>query len=61
MSAELGIFNDEGCIDRGFYTTAAADEALRTTYAEEPGVYRAELCADHDEQPRDSCPQCRDD
>jgi len=58
MSAELGIFNDEGCLDRGFYTAEAADEALRTTYHEEPGAYRAEMCPDHDEEPRDSCPRC---
>lgn len=61
MSAELGIFNDEGCIDRGFYTTEAVDEALLTTYAGEPGAYRAELCETHDEQPRDTCPQCHED
>lgn len=54
---ELGIFNDEGCIERGFYTPEAA-EAIRGTYEEADELRVRELCHDHEEQPADACESC---
>jgi hypothetical protein len=59
MSREYGVFNDEGCLERGFYTEAAARAALERRYADEPGGYAAPLCPEHDEQPNDRCEECQ--
>jgi hypothetical protein len=56
---EYGIFNDEGCIDREFYTYRSAQIALAAYYAA-GGRFLSieELCPEHDEQPKDGCEEC---
>jgi hypothetical protein len=56
--AEYGIFNDEGCVERGFYDEDKAQTTKDGSYSDEPGVYVAEMCPDHDEQPLDFCEDC---
>lgn len=55
---EFGIFNDEGCVERGFFSVADAKTAAVTTYAEDDGLSVSELCQEHDEQPYDTCEEC---
>jgi hypothetical protein len=56
---EYGIFTDEGCIEDGFYSLAAADERARAWYrvnGEDVEVY--EICPDHPETAKHSCEEC---
>jgi hypothetical protein len=56
---EYGIFNDEGCIERGFWTEDEAGVALADYYADgEENLSIEALCGEHDEQPADSCEEC---
>lgn len=57
-SVEYGIFNDEGCIARGWFDKASAHAEMDTEYPDEPGAYVAEMCPYHDEQPADTCEDC---
>jgi hypothetical protein len=58
-TTEYGIFSDEGCLECGFYSESKARIAARgSEYADEPDVYVAEMCPDHEEQPRDTCEEC---
>jgi hypothetical protein len=64
MSQEFGVFNDEGCIEREFYTRESADvAALRFLNAGDIHAYAAEMCPDHadEEQPRDTCEHCEEE
>lgn len=56
---EWGIFNDEGCLERGLWSQAQADTALNA-YSEEDEVHAAPICRDHedDEQEDGSCWLC---
>lgn len=59
---EYGVFNAEGCIERGFYTRVLADVvAMRYLTGGDIDAYAAELCPDHEEQPRDTCEDCATD
>ena len=56
---EHGVFNDEGCIDRGFYSLKDAEAAVREYRKDgDEHVHAAVLCGEHDEQPADSCEEC---
>ena len=57
---EYGIFNDEGCLERQFYTFDAARSAAVTRYGGEDEVTVEALCHDHadDEQPANGCELC---
>lgn len=58
MSIEYGIFNAEGCIERDFYTEGQANTVKDALYQDEPGAYVAEMCREHDDQPREFCEDC---
>lgn len=60
-SIEYGIFNDEGCIERGFWFVEHAQERAELADYTEEGVTVRALCGDHDEQPADSCEVCNTD
>lgn len=55
---EFGLFNDEGCVERQFYTRRDAEEARDTRYEPEDELTVHELCPDHEEQPKISCEEC---
>jgi hypothetical protein len=55
---QFGIFNDEGIIEDGFSTRAAAEKVLRAEYADETHAEVCEICPDHPEQRKDSCEEC---
>jgi hypothetical protein len=56
---EFGIFNAEGCIERGFWTEEEAGSALADLYANgEENLSVDALCDEHDEQPLNSCEDC---
>jgi hypothetical protein len=61
MTAEYAIFNDEGCIERDFSDEDLAQSVKDNDYGNEPGVYVAEMCPDHDEQPREFCEECEEE
>jgi len=56
-TSEWGIFNDEGCIEAGFYSQYGADEAA-LIYRNDEAVTVAKICPDHEEQPADTCEEC---
>jgi hypothetical protein len=58
MSTEYGIFNDEGCLEQGIYDEGEAYITKDDSYQDEPGVYVAEVCPEHDLQPREFCEDC---
>jgi uncharacterized protein (UPF0128 family) len=55
---EFGIFNDEGCCERGFTSKEEAERAIAERY--EPGdeLHAAEVCHDHPENERFTCEIC---
>jgi hypothetical protein len=67
---EFGVFNDEGCIERGFITLEAAQvraQEYRDNYKRDyevseehgdPDAVAKELCPDHEEQAKDDCEEC---
>lgn len=55
---EYGLFNDEGCVDRGFISVEAAEAALAEQYDVGDELVVKELCPEHEEEPRDSCEEC---
>jgi hypothetical protein len=58
MSIEYGVFSDEGCLERQFYSYEAADKAATGYRDDGPDTYAAEMCPDHEEQPREGCDVC---
>jgi hypothetical protein len=52
---EFGLFNDEGCVEAGFYSQA---EAERANVNAEDDLSVHEICPDHDYQERDTCEDC---
>lgn len=60
MSAEYGLFNDEGLVERGHYSKAAAQAAIDDDYDPEDELTVQELCPEHEdeEQARDTCEWC---
>jgi len=59
MSIEYGVFSDEGCLEAQFYRYEDADRAA-AGYREngDSDAYAAEMCPDHEEQPREGCDMC---
>lgn len=57
MSTEYGIFNDEGCVERGFWSAEEALRELKLMDPEDHGDVK-ELCPEHEEQARDTCEEC---
>jgi len=56
---EYAAFNDEGCIADGFTTLVEAQEAAQAERDEgDVHAFAAEVCPDHDEQPRQGCEEC---
>lgn len=58
-----GIFNDEGCCEECNATTkegAEAEMAERYPGEDADGLFVAELCHDHPEQPHGTCEECAD-
>ena len=59
MGKEIGIWNDEGMIDSGFYTQADAASALTEWAAKgETGLQALVICPDHDGEPDFCCEEC---
>lgn len=56
-NTEFGIFNDEGCVERGLWSAAQAAEVL-STYDPEDEVTAHALCGEHEEQAADHCEDC---
>jgi hypothetical protein len=56
-SGEWGIFQDDGMIDGGFMSRAAAQRALDLDYAEDD-AHVAEICSEHPEHEAESCELC---
>lgn len=65
---EYGVFEDGACIEAGFHGEdgkAAAEEHMASLVAAEPDMADAyevaEICPDHDEQPKSGCEECATD
>lgn len=58
MSTEFGLFNDEGCVEAGFYSAEEARQAMETRYTGDDELEVEEICPDHPEQPRCGCEEC---
>jgi hypothetical protein len=59
VTREWGVFNDEGCIEAQFYDALAADEAAQQERElGDPHARAAEICPDHEQQPKDGCEVC---
>lgn len=65
---EYGVFEDGACIEAGFHGEtgkAAAEEHMTSLIAVEPDMADAyevaEICPDHDEQPKNGCEECATD
>ncbi|OEV13210.1 hypothetical protein [Streptomyces nanshensis] len=70
MTAEYGVFNDEGCLEAGMWSQAEADERAAEYRAEEEDAAKAlEVCQSHDgrngsdedPQPKDGCELCAEE
>lgn len=55
---EYGLFNDEGCVERGFWSAEEADAANVERYEPDDELTAHPLCAKHEEQPADGCEEC---
>lgn len=58
---EYGLFNDEGCVERQFYSLGEAYAALHEYYSTEDDLTVRLLCPGHEEQPADGCEECEGD
>lgn len=57
--ATFGVFNDTGCVDYGYLTLEAAQSIAQQFQRDgDEFAYGAEICPDHDEQPRNGCEEC---
>jgi hypothetical protein len=61
MSEEFGIFGDEGCCERDFYSVEEASEALADRYGEDDDLHVARCCPDHPDEEAESCESCLGD
>ena len=57
MSVEYGIFNDEGCLERGFWSFQEAYEVIAERYPDEPFIEVHEMCACGCEEQKGYCEQ----
>jgi hypothetical protein len=55
---EIGIFNDEGCVEAQFYSVAEAQAAVADRYSDEDHLVIEEVCPEHEEQAAASCEEC---
>lgn len=55
---EYGIFNDEGCIERQFYSIKEVIDAIDDRYTFEDDLEVHVLCEYHEEQRADVCEEC---
>ena len=53
---EYGVFNDEGCVERDFWTRSDAERAARERYGND-AVRVCAVCVEH-EEPADACEEC---
>lgn len=58
MTAEYGLFNDEGLMEGQFYSVAEAQAAVADRYSAEDDLAVHEVCPDHEGQARDTCEEC---
>lgn len=58
MSTEFGIFGDEGCCEREFYSRSEADAALAANYSSDDDLHVSECCSEHPDNERDGCEDC---
>jgi hypothetical protein len=60
---EYGLFNDEGCVERGFWSEREASAAIGDRYHPDDELMVESLCSDHadDEQPANGCELCAAD
>lgn len=58
MATEYGLFNDEGCVEAGFYSAEEARAAITNDYDADDGLEIEEICPDHEGQPRCGCEIC---
>jgi hypothetical protein len=56
-ATEYGLFNDEGCVERGLWSRAEAEREL-ARYSDEDELTAKALCEVHDEQAADDCEEC---
>lgn len=59
--AEYGLFNDEGCVEAGFYSREEALNARAMRYDPDDDLEVLEVCPDHEGQPREHCDDCKQD
>ncbi len=57
---EFGIFSDEGCLERDFYSREEAERVLSERYPDD-GAHVGECCPDHPEEERETCELCNAD
>jgi hypothetical protein len=55
---EYGVFNDEGCVEREFYSEADAEKARAERYADDDDCVVRRCCPDHPDQPYVTCQEC---
>ena len=55
---EYGLFNDEGCVEQGFYSLATAEKALAERYSPDDDLSISPMCEDHEGQPSVGCEDC---
>jgi len=61
MSDEFGIFNDEGCVEGGFYSRDEAEAARTVRYAEDDDCHVSRCCPEHPEEEAETCENCMGD
>jgi hypothetical protein len=56
---EWGVFNDEGCVERGLWSAEEAGLAvILHRKAGDEHAEAKEMCSDHEEQPKYYCEEC---
>lgn len=58
---EYGIFNDEGCIEAGFYSEDEAHRTIVARYPEGDDYQVLAVCHDHEGEPAEGCEICNAD
>lgn len=58
---DYGIFVPDGFADGPFASREEAEAKRAKLYGDDPEVYVAEVCPDHPEYERGSCPECDGD
>lgn len=55
---EFGLFNDEGCVEAGFFSKQEAELARTERYSPEDELDVLKMCPEHDLQPAAFCEEC---